>query len=154
MNDFFFEDIWKQRAKDETGETFVEDLASPEMEFEQYERTKEVELYKQIEKQAEYDENTRNLFEEINKGIRRYYQMIVKLEKARAVGEEKEAIEKADKDRHIAHEAVMGSLNALSRYVGKHKLDNEWRSVIGLHRTQVTNWIKKVAPYMALKTER
>lgn len=154
----FFKDAWGKTSEREKGHGIEDDsqefLLSPENEYYKYEGTKEVDLYRQIEKQADFDDNTKELFNQITRGVLDYYRTMSELERVTISDGSNEEISKSDQARRFAHNALIDNLNALSRYTGKSGLDNEWRSVIGLERTQVTEWVKKVAPYLILKEEK
>ena len=154
----FFSKLWERKAESEKGHEIEEDiqesLLSPEIEYKKYDETKEVDLYKQIEKQAVFDDNTKELFCQITRGILDYYKTMSELERVTISDGTNEEISKSDQARRFAHNALIDNLNALSRYTGKMGLDNEWRSVIGLERTQVTEWVKRVAPFLILKEEK
>ena len=152
--DEFLNEAWKNKAIHEVGEDISEGLATPEMELERYEKTPAVKIYELIKEQTGQDEVTRDLFKELRESVLHYYSSIVKLEKTVAMDYNKEAVEAADDARRYAHNALIDSLNIISRYVGKLGLDNGWRSVIGLERTKVTDWVKDVAPYIVLTANK
>ena len=154
----FFSHLWERKAESEKGhdieEEIQESLATPEDEYHRYEETAEVGTYNLIERQASLDSNTKELFSQLTKGILDYYRTMSNLERVVLTDGTNDEISKSDQARRFAHDALIDTLNALSRYMGKEGLDNEWRSVIGLERTQVTNWVKRVAPYLILKEEK
>lgn len=55
----------------------------------------------------------------------------------------------ADRHSHLAHEALIGTINALSRaYHAKH-IDNKWRrDIIGLDRKAIGEWALEVARHV------
>lgn len=154
----FFSQLWGEKAESERGSE-TEDIegaegVSSEDELHKYEKTAEVGIYKMLEEQSSFDGNTKELFKQLTKGILDYYRSMTVLERVVLDGGVNEEISKSDQARRFAHNALIDTLNALSRYFGSKGLDNEWRSVIGLERTQVTNWVKKVAPYLVLREEK
>jgi hypothetical protein len=151
----FFGESWERKAKAEKGHEVPDEdrLATPEEELAQYDESPEISTYKNIESQSSFDNNSRELFSQVTRGILDYYRTMTALERVIAADGTNEEVHNADQIRRVAHDSLISTLNAMSRYFGTNGLDNEWRSVIGLERTQVTTWVKKVAPYLILKEE-
>lgn len=142
-------ELWVDKAKEETGESDAgSELTTPEMDFERFGKTSEVRLFKQIKARAETDPNIAEMVQMLEDSILRYYQTIAELEVVSRTSTDKQIVQSADQARRTAHNTVIDNLNALSRYYGKSGIDNQWRNVIGLERTQVTIWVKSVAPYL------
>jgi len=154
----FFSQLWERKVKGEKGDEIDEDiqenLTSPEDDSAKYEETPEVKVYKLIQEQSSFDDNTKELFGQLTRGVLDYYKTMSELERTVLTEGTNDEISKSDQARRFSHNALIDTLNAMSRYVGKNGLDNQWRSVIGLERTQVTDWVKKVAPYLILKEEK
>lgn len=157
MDHPFLNESWNRLATDRTNphtdDVCEEEPVMPEIEIEKLEKNEQVRIYKVIEQQSGYDENTQTLFADLKEGIRRYYKTIAILENAKLEQDTKK-IEDAELARTRAHDMVISNLNALSRYVGKHNLDNDWRSMVGLGRKQVTRWVMNILPYIILTSER
>lgn len=147
--DHFLHELWVDKAKEEAGESDVGgELTTPEMDFDRFGKTSEVKLFKKIKSRAETDPNISEMVQMLEDSILRYYQTITELEVVSRTSTDKQIVQGADQARRNAHNTVIDNLNALSRYYGKMGIDNQWRSVIGLERTQVTTWVKSVAPYL------
>lgn len=104
-----------------------------------------------MEKISKIDDNAKSLFDEIVKSLFRYISTIDNLSKRKidikeglAAAEEREG---SDRARTNSHEALISCLNAYSRYCRKIGVDNSWRGVLGLERTDVTRWALAVAEH-------
>ncbi len=87
--------------------------------------------------------------------IARYLISIAKLNELISRQKKGEEISKytvggADRSRRSAHDALIDSVNILSRAFAKFGLDNNWRNVVGLQtREQVTRWAIQVGSSVA-----
>jgi hypothetical protein len=150
----FFNDLWKIRADREKGhEIDDEEILSATQEQSIYEDTSEVAIYRKLEEQSLFNDDYKQLFSQMRKGILDYYRSMTTLERVILAGGSNEEISQYDQMRRFSHNSLIDTLNAMSRYCWKNGLDNEWRSMIGLERTKVTDWVKKVAPYLVLQEE-
>ncbi|MFA6446159.1 MAG: DUF3232 domain-containing protein [Candidatus Paceibacterota bacterium] len=91
------------------------------------------------------------LFKQVKEGILAYNVAVaklklVRLEKEKRVDAEemREETQIADRARKFAHDALIDSLNALSRMCYRTGVDNTWRSMIGSQREDVTTWAQEV----------
>lgn len=151
--DPFLNELWQNETEGETGYVAEEELTSPEAEEKRHEHSPSIKVFELLKQETSHDEMLGRLFTGLRTSILHYYRAIIELERARAMGEDKKSVEGSDRTRSLTHNTVIDNLNILSRYMRKLDIDNSWRSVIGLERIQVTNWVKEVAPYIIL-TER
>jgi hypothetical protein len=115
---------------------------------------KSIAVYKDMVSKFEgggVDEDLSNLFKDIKEKVLMYNVAIarlkiVRLEKEKTSSDDVKAeTQIADRARKTAHDALIDSLNILSRYCHKVGVDNSWRSVIGLQREDVTTWARDIA---------
>ena len=125
---------WEEKAAHESGEA---------------ESPKGVELYFGILDKAGRDASLKPLADGLEKSIGDYADAVIGLSRARMSGGDRMAIQAADQHRHNAHEGLISSINAVSRWYAAHHIDNKWRrDIIGLSREAVGNWALLVARHV------
>lgn len=129
-------ELWSNKAEEESGKSELDHSAR---------------LFLNIQSQSTQDPELRILFDALVSSIKRYENVkrsfisakTEEFEKADDI--DKERIRNSDERRRIAHEALVSSLDALSRAFRKDGLNNEWRREIGLDRDAVAEWADHVS---------
>ncbi len=125
---------WEEKAAQERGEA---------------ESPRGVELYFGILDRAGRDASLKPLADSLEKSIGDYAEAVIRLSRARMSEGDRAAIQAADQHRRNAHEGLISSVNAISRWYAAHKIDNKWRrDIIGLSREAVGNWALLVARHV------
>jgi hypothetical protein len=146
----FLEELWEDKADTENPlkkHHFHHEgdiVKNTNTDVEEESASEYIDAYLDIKNISETDNNTRLLFTEIQKSLVNYIRSIDILSKSRLNEEDKVTMERNDHNRRYAHDALISSLNALSRYCAGHKIDNNWRRVVGISREDVTIWAKAV----------
>jgi hypothetical protein len=153
--DNFFKDAWQEiTSYQNEGETFADhendknlkDFLNDDKKETPEQISKQVEIYKLMEKISAGNPDLQALFDDIKDSVLRYIETIDKLSLSRERGDDQDMIIESDSRRTQAHEVLISNLNILSRLCSKLGLDNEWRSMIGLDRKQVTDWALDIFP--------
>jgi hypothetical protein len=131
--DPFFKERWHEKAAHEHGEEAHD---------------KRIELYFSLLERGEQDPTLKSLTHDLEQAIGTYAQRVVEANHALST-KDKMVIETTDSHRTLAHDVLIGAVNAVSRWYGKHKLDNQWRrDIIGLDRRELGAWALHVARYV------
>ena len=133
FNNPFLIQSW-QRKKEE--ETFKQERA--------------VNIYLDTKLEAEKYPNLNEIFERMEHSVIRYGKSINMLAiVARSENKDKRMLEEIDRNRRLAHNALIDELNLLSRQFRNIGIDNEWRKEIGLDSKTVGGWAYKVAEFIS-----
>ncbi|MEX0918959.1 MAG: DUF3232 domain-containing protein [Candidatus Paceibacterota bacterium] len=147
MKDSFLEGLWSDLAKNEHG---AEHKEYPAKETSQTEKdptdNKEwaVNAYLDMKNAAAGDSQANQLLEDVIAATISYIKKIDKLSEAKLAKDTPTNLEEKDESRRRAHDSLISCLNAFSRYCRNHKIDNQWRRVVGLERKEITEWAKSV----------
>ncbi len=134
--DPFLRECWEGKTqREKTNQTFQE---------------KAWKIYQTIEEIAQDYPDLRKFIQDIRSGILRYGRIIKRRIKAIETFNRQE-VEISDQEQRLAHNALIDSLNILSRQCLKGGISNSWRQSIGLEREQITDWAMKV--YKILEEE-
>ena len=153
-----YDETWKEVAKHHTDGTEF-DTTSTVLEHHPIEhdvaqiKTEEKSeaqmIYQSIEQLIDKDDDLKGLFHDVKRSIVKYIIAIDRLSEERLSDRANDSTGEIDRARTVAHEALITNLNILSRECQKKRVDNKWRSVIGLDRKQITNWALSVYPMIA-----
>ncbi|MCX6714036.1 MAG: DUF3232 domain-containing protein, partial [Candidatus Vogelbacteria bacterium] len=102
--------------------------------------------YLNIKDIGDHSKIAKDLVVSLQNSIIRYVGAIDALTVIKIKKDDAKTREEADLARRLAHNALISNLDILNRYCVKHKLDREWRNMVGLDRKQVTAWALLVAP--------
>lgn len=151
MRDPFLENLWLDRTKYENEPLHQSNhghKSDLELNSENEDNGWAIDAYLDMEKNSKFDLNTNQLFKDVQKSVLTYITKIDRLTETKLKGAEPKIREGDDHSRKLAHDSLIDSLNALSRYYKKNNLDNEWRRVVGSHRSEVTQWAKNVVGFI------
>lgn len=112
---------------------------------EEREKSKALKAYEEILNIKNYGPNAELLVKEVESSALNYLRSIDQLSYSLVAKEERGYQANLDIARKTAHDALISSLNALSRFCHREGIDNKWRRVVGLERTEVTSWVKNIA---------
>lgn len=150
----FFHEDWEN---DETA-TQEYPAESSGVEHDQLTRSA-LEAYQKIKDGSRADPLLKELLGDVQRATARYLIVIADLNglQSRQRGGDtvsRYEIQRADEARRSAHNALIDTINILSRAFAKKGLDNEWRKVIGLSaREEVTHWAIRVGSTVAADLE-
>lgn len=127
--DPFLREYWEKKTQQEkTGETLEE---------------KAWKIYQIIEEIAKKYPELMEFVKDIKSEILRYGKIIEQRKQA-IRSSNREEIETSDQEQRIVHNALIDSLNILSRQCQKRGVSNSWRQDIGIERSQITAWAMRV----------
>jgi len=167
--DRFFRDRWKEKTIEEEGHlpqhhTVPETEAPKEAEEEEKEASeienkKAVDIYLEMYAAIDDDEELQPLLADLDRAIVHYAtaSKIYSHSKQELVtGKESAEKDKEESDlaKHLAHNAVISALSALSRAYVKKRGANLWRVKIDDgtgDRHRIAKWVKEVAPFVSDK---
>ena len=125
------EKLWKHKAEEEKGETLEE---------------KGITLFYDLKEKAEKYPDLKSLTDEMERGIGDYADAVIRTSHERAKGSPREDIQSADQHRRSIHDALIATVNQLSRLYHKKGFDNSWRSgIIGIAREDLGAWAVAIA---------
>lgn len=147
--DPFLNELWGDKIEQEQGRDF------DERENHEYQRA--IEIYERMRLAMEGRKGKKDLAKKLLDGINRsvfnYLAAIDRfsLEKLSLTKDpgSKESREEADLARRRSHDVLIDNLNIFSRYCNNYGIDNSWRSMLGLHRKEVTEWALQIGPYLS-----
>ncbi len=120
MRDIFIKELWEEKARAER--------PKGESEFEKLRRL------------VEGNEKLEKLFSEVIKAALRYCQTRDSLALLHIDIEDTKALEECDRMRRIAHNALIDSINILSRTCLQEGVSNKWREKLGTDRDIIGDW--------------
>ncbi|MEW6407869.1 MAG: hypothetical protein AB1465_04220 [Patescibacteria group bacterium] len=128
------------------GEPFLRESWEEKTQREKTDQTLEEKAWKVFQTIEEIAENYPELAkfaEDIKSSILRYGKIIERRKQA-IRSSNREEIETSDQEQRIAHNALIDSLNILSRQCRNKEVSNLWRQDIGIERDQITAWAMRV----------
>jgi hypothetical protein len=117
---------------------------------EKSQKQKDVEIYQNLAIDATSRPELAEPFAAVSKDVERYVGSIDKHFYAKQA-KNPEALQSSDEHRRRMHEALISSINSLSRTYRKEGMGNEWRRDIGEHRDRIRDWAVHVANFIEQK---
>ena len=143
----FLRDRWAERAMGERGERSPEETR----------REQDIMTYLDVKKSAEA---AGSLLTEILHNVERRavrYRVAINSSEQNRIATQKggdvKAFEGSDRNRQLAHNALIDEVNLLSRQFREAGLGNEWRRTIGLERDDIARWGGAVSQLIYRKFE-
>lgn len=104
-----------------------------------------VELYYTFFEKAQKYPELLPLVKDLERAIGTYADAVLRWREAK-MGTDVKMTEAADKHRKAIHDALIDSINPISRWYAKQKIDNNWRrDIIGLDREAAGEWALDIA---------
>lgn len=117
-------------------------------------------LLDEIEQSTKSDPELTEAYEDIERSIVNYKNLLEAREKRAKSGEciTAQEAEEMDLSRKTTHDALIDKLNYLSRREAEKGIEPEWRNSWGpleslVERQNITKWVKKVAPLLEQEQE-